>query len=75
MCVAVPAKVVELKGDQATVEIRGNRFDANVSLVGELNIGDYVLIHAGFAIERYEPEEAQEVLKVFEELLDDPSAP
>ena len=66
MCLAVPAKIVELDGAHAVVEVPGNRFRADVSLVPGVKLGDYVLVHAGFAIERYKNEDALEILKLFE---------
>ena len=52
----------------ATVDISGNRLDANVVLLPEVEVGDYVMVHAGFAISKYEPEDAQETLRLFEEI-------
>ena len=54
MCLAVPAKIIELEGTRATVEVPGNRFAADVTMVPEVKVGDYVLVHAGFAIEHYD---------------------
>jgi len=68
MCLAVPARIIELDGARATVEVPGNRFSADVSLVPTVKLGDYVLVHAGFAIERYRPEDAEEILKLHEEM-------
>ncbi len=70
MCLAVPAKIVEIKGAQALVEVPGNRFSADVSLTPGVVVGDYVLVHAGFAIERYKESDALEILKVFEGMRD-----
>ncbi|HUW56334.1 MAG TPA: HypC/HybG/HupF family hydrogenase formation chaperone [Planctomycetota bacterium] len=70
MCLAVPAKIVELEGARATVEVPGNRFAADVSLVPGVTLGDYVLVHAGFAIERYTAEDAEEILKIYEDMSD-----
>jgi len=66
MCLAVPARIVELDGARATVEVPGNRFSADVSLVPGVRVGDYVLVHAGFAIERYRTEDAEEILRLYE---------
>ena len=66
MCLAVPARIVELEGARATVEVPGNRFSADVSLVPGVILGDYVLVHAGFAIERYTKEDAEEILGFYE---------
>ena len=67
MCLAVPAKIVEMQGPSALVEVSGNRLGADVSLLREVAVGDYVLVHAGFAIRRYEREEAEEVLALLAE--------
>ena len=69
MCLAVPAKVVELRGFVAEVDIGGNRREASVALLDNVEVGDYVLVHAGFAISKYEQEEAMETLKLWDEVL------
>jgi hydrogenase expression/formation protein HypC len=61
MCLAVPAKIVNINEDTALVEISGNFRNTNVSLIENPQIGEYVLIHAGFAIERVDAETAQEI--------------
>lgn len=66
MCLAVPAKIIELDGARATVEVPGNRFSADLSLVPDAKLGDYVLVHAGFAIQRYRDDEAQEILGLYQ---------
>ena len=60
MCLAVPAKIVELDGVNATVELSGVRRQGNVSFIHEPKIGDYVLLHAGFAIEKWSEEDVKE---------------
>jgi hydrogenase expression/formation protein HypC len=68
MCLAVPAKVIEVHGATGRVEIGGNIREANLSLVEEARAGDYVMLHAGFAIAKYEPEEALRTLELLKEL-------
>ena len=68
MCLSIPAKIVKLKGSLATVDVMGNRREADVSLVEEPQLGDYVLVHAGFALEKMSPEDAAESLRIWEEL-------
>jgi hydrogenase expression/formation protein HypC len=68
MCLAVPALVVEKTGNIATVEVEGNRRHADVSLVPEAEVGDYVMLHAGFAISKYTKEEAEETMALLKEL-------
>lgn len=68
MCLAIPAKVIEIEGDMAVVELGGVTRQASLMLVPETEIGDYVLLHAGFAIQRLDEEEAQEALRLFAEM-------
>jgi hydrogenase expression/formation protein HypC len=68
MCVAVPGRIIEKSGGLATVEVEGNRVRADVSLVPEAGVGDYVMLHAGFAISKYTPEEAEEILGLLREI-------
>lgn len=60
MCLAIPAKVVSLEGMIAKVDMMGNERTIGTDLVPEVKLGDYVLVHAGFAIEVIEKEIAQE---------------
>ena len=71
MCLAIPGKIVEIdsKKQSAIVDYgSGTKRKANVSLV-EVKIGDYVLVHAGFAIQVLDEKEAQETLALFREML------
>jgi hydrogenase expression/formation protein HypC len=68
MCLAVPMKVVEIEGPVAQVEEGGVRRAARIDLV-DAKVGDYVIVHAGIAIERLEPEEAEETLRLFAEMF------
>lgn len=67
MCVAVPGKVVEINGDIAKINIMNNITEANIKLVS-VELGDYVLIHAGCVLEVMKKEAAKEILDIFEEL-------
>ncbi len=63
MCLAVPARVVEiLPHQQAWVELEGVRQQVSIELIHDLAVGDYVIVHVGFALERLDPEEAQATL-------------
>ncbi len=69
MCLAIPGKVVEIAGDKAKVMYgEGVTNSANISLV-EVNIGDYVLVHAGFAIQVLSEDEAMETIDLWNEML------
>lgn len=60
MCLAIPAKIISINGDEAIAEIQGVRRKIIVSLVNEPRVGDYVLIHAGFAIRKWSEEDVRE---------------
>lgn len=71
MCLAVPMKIIEVRADGTGVaELDGSRHDVNLSLVPSAGIGSYVIVHAGFAIERMNPQEADAILAVFAELAE-----
>ena len=67
MCVAVPGKIVAIEGDLAEVDFNGNIVNANIALI-DTKIGDYVLIHAGCAIEVLSEQKAEEIKSLFDEL-------
>ena len=69
MCLAVPMKVVAIEGPVAQVEESGVRREARVDLLEDLAVGDYVIVHAGIAIQRLDQEEAEETLELMEELF------
>ena len=70
MCLAIPAKVVEIEGDSARVDFgEGVLREVNVMLVNA-KVGDYVLVHAGYAIQVLSEEEAQETLRLWNEVLE-----
>lgn len=69
MCLAVPMKVKKLLPDgHAQVELGGVLHSVNVKMVSGVNIGEYVLVHAGFAIEKINAKEAQETLRIMDEI-------
>ena len=68
MCLAVPAKVLEVDGARARVDMAGNVRDADLSLLARVEVGDYVLLHAGFAIGIYDEETALETLRDLEDI-------
>ena len=69
MCLAVPAQVVELEpdGDSGTVALGPVRKQVSLALVDEVAVGDYVLIHVGYALNRISPAEAERTLALFGE--------
>ena len=69
MCLAIPAKVLKVQGDVAKVDFgQGVARDVNVMLV-EAHVGEYVLVHAGYAIQVIDKEAAEETLRLWEEIL------
>jgi len=68
MCLAVPARIVELEGDRAVVDAMGNRWKAKTTLLPEAKLGDLVLIHAGFAISLVDEEEAKKTWQLLAEI-------
>lgn len=76
MCLAVPARVVELKSDDmATVELAGVRKDISLALVSGVCVEDYVIVHVGYALSRLDPEEAQKTLALFREMAEQAGVP
>jgi len=70
MCLAVPMLVLEVTDDTAIAEIDGVRREASLLMLGEaVAVGDYIVVHAGFAISRIDPEEAQETLRMMREVF------
>ncbi len=69
MCLAVPMRVVTIDGEVAICEIDGVRREASLMMVDGVEVNDYVLIHAGFAIERLDEDEAEETLRQMREVL------
>ena len=70
MCLAVPAQLVEHQGQEALVDLHGNRVRINTVLVPEAQLGDWVLVHAGFAIQRLSEQDATRTWSVLEDLQD-----
>lgn len=69
MCLAVPVQIVELLPDQmATVELGGVRRQISTVLVDDVQVGDYVLVHVGYALNKVDPEQAALTLSELEEI-------
>ncbi|MER2554254.1 MAG: HypC/HybG/HupF family hydrogenase formation chaperone [Thauera sp.] len=74
MCLALPARIVELlTGDQCRVELGGVRKEISLALVDDAAVGDYVIVHVGYALTRLDPEEAAQTLALFAEAGIDPA--
>ena len=70
MCLSVPAQVIKIDGQMADVSIGGAVFKAGLHMVDDVRKGDYILLHAGFAIQKISEEEALETLRLLKELDD-----
>jgi hydrogenase expression/formation protein HypC len=69
MCLAIPARVIEINpGDLAIVELGGVRKEISLALVDDVVVGDYVIVHVGFALQRLDAEEAEKTLALFKEM-------
>ncbi|MBS7659444.1 MAG: HypC/HybG/HupF family hydrogenase formation chaperone [Candidatus Bathyarchaeia archaeon] len=70
MCLAIPARVVDINGNKAKVDFgEGIMREVDVTLVN-VKVGEYVLVHAGYAIQVLSPDEAEETIKLWNELLE-----
>ncbi len=70
MCLAVPARIVEMTGDTATVDMEGVRRSVSMMLLPDAAVGEYVIVHAGFAIGKLDEKEAEETLKMIRDVLE-----
>jgi hydrogenase expression/formation protein HypC len=68
MCLAIPAKVISVDGTSAKVSIEDVEYTASLLLLDNVIPGDFIMLHAGFAIEKVDPDEAAETLKLLNEM-------
>jgi len=69
MCLAVPAKIESIEGQKATVALAGTRTEVVTALTPEAKVGDYVLVHAGYAITVLSEQEARETFAILREMV------
>ena len=70
MCLGVPMQILEINDDMVVAEIDGVQREASLMMLGEpVVVGDYVIVHAGFAISRIDPAEAEETLRIMREIF------
>lgn len=75
MCLAIPSEIIEIKEKMATIDLGGVRREVSLLLLPEeASVGDYVLVHAGFAIHKIDKEAAEETLKLLEEIAEKENA-
>lgn len=70
MCLSIPAKVVDIHGNMADVSVGGTIFKAGLQMVENVEVGDYILLHTGFAIQKISEDEALETLRLLNEIED-----
>jgi hydrogenase expression/formation protein HypC len=70
MCLAIPALIKSIDGQQALADIEGVTRDISLQLTPEAKVGDYVLLHTGYAISVIDPDEAEETLKLLREMAE-----
>jgi hydrogenase expression/formation protein HypC len=68
MCLAIPSRIVEINNNMGIIDVDGVRREASLLLLENPGVGDYVIVHAGFAIQKIDEAEAQESLKVLREI-------
>jgi len=68
MCLAIPAKILSIKHNIARVDMGGVERHADIRMLGGARTGDYILVHAGFGIEKVHPEEAKKTLEIIREM-------
>jgi len=70
MCLAIPMKIIAIEDKQATAEVGRVQYRANLTLLPDARIGDYIIVHAGFAIEKLNEAEAHESLQIWQEMAE-----
>ena len=70
MCLAIPSKITRIENNMATIDVDGVQREASLLLLEDAGIGDYVIVHAGFAIQRIDEDAALETLKFLKEAAD-----
>ena len=69
MCLAIPARIVEMPDpENAVVDLGGVRKEVSLALVEDAAVGDYVIVHVGYALQKLDPEEARKTLELFAEM-------
>lgn len=68
MCLGIPSKIISIDGDAAIVSVGGTEVEASLQLLEDAKVGDFVLLHTGFAIEKISDEEAKETLELLKKL-------
>lgn len=70
MCLSIPAKIISINGDKARISLGGAEYNAALNLLDDVNVGDYVLLHSGFAIQKIDEAEAMETMRLLNEVIE-----
>ena len=68
MCLALPCRIAAIDGDTATIDVSGMKKDISLALMDDAAVGDYVIVHVGYALTKLDPEEAEKTLALFAEM-------
>ncbi len=69
MCLAIPSRVIKIENDVATIDVEGVRKETSIVLLEDVKVGEYVIVHAGFAINKLDEVSAKESLNLLRDLL------
>lgn len=70
MCLAIPMKVIRINGNEAVAEVGGVEYRANLMILSDVKVGDYIIVHAGFAIEKLDEAAALETLQIWQDIAE-----
>ncbi len=70
MCLSIPAKIISIEGKTARASVGGTIINVGLHMIDDIKVGDYVLVHTGFALQKISDVEAQETLKLIKEMED-----
>ena len=68
MCLAIPAKIIKIENNMGTIDMEGTQREVSLLLQEDAKVGDYVIVHAGFVIQKIDEQEAMESLKIIRQL-------
>ncbi|MBI5885066.1 MAG: HypC/HybG/HupF family hydrogenase formation chaperone [Deltaproteobacteria bacterium] len=69
MCLGIPGRIIEISGSVAVIDVAGARKTVSMALLDGVSMGDYVIVHAGFAIEKIDTQKAEETLRLINEVI------
>jgi hydrogenase expression/formation protein HypC len=69
MCLAIPSRITKIENNMATIDVEGVQREASLLLLEDARVGDYVIVHAGFAIQKLDESAAQETLDLLREAI------